>query len=730
MIATNFGSKVLALAAVVAVVAGCDSIKDVRDEPSTPLPASRVVLEGTVTGVGSTRAVILSNNGQQLGVLAPPPAVTNEELNGVTPFTFGTFPVGTNYNVQVAGQPPGKICTVVSGGTGTIAEGVATNVNIVCNPDPAVTRYSVTVALDPAFASAEGAQVVVTTEDRIHRVTPAPTDTSVTFTDVLFNPDPTNSAQITNFNYSVTASTTIGGTLNKCPVLNPSGSNPTGNVTNPVVQPCTFTIGGTVAYSLPTTGAPVPAAPVGLKLQLRSLAEDVVQEQDYTGTWGGSFTFNEGGVPRQFVSNRQAIYYVAVAQQPQDMHCVVVTPMAILYAPTLTSNPAPISAPSVQCRETPPVERQLRRVYRHVTTVWQQTPTSDPVEVTWDALDFTKHNTASSNMIAFFENGTYIYGTHANITQIEHGFYNYDPVANTIDFTLNVDTDTRSVFRSSFSGAAANNAGSVRTTSTGLSAVPDTRLVGTVRHALLRNVVRVEGPPSTLAGTFRGQVTVSDNPFPNPGTPVVSSTEPDASVSWVLETPSSISNQMTGAWASLDSKRLWVFDRETYYGTHVGVVGVMALNDACFTMPDLSASSLLYTRRPSINGCYPWPRGGIGQSPAYQLGGIVESIDLKVATTSPMGTQWIGSGAGAVDIGTLQEYMARIPGGSQAADGRSPSPIMFHIATPGQFYAGAPAQYFPAGEDFSSCDTEILGIRATLNGVAIHKPVYFCRSLP
>ncbi len=729
MIATNFGSKILALAAVGAVLAGCDSIKDVRDEPSTALPASRVVLEGTVTGVGSTRAVILSNNGQQLGVLAPPPAVTNEELNGVTPFTFGTFPVGSSYNVQVVTQPVGKICSVVSGGTGTFAEGVPTNVNVVCNPDPAVARYSVTVALAPAFASAEGAQVVVTTEDRIHRITPAPTDTSVTFTDVLFNPDPTNSPQIVNFTYSVTASTTIGGTLNKCPVLNPSGSNPTGNVTNPQVQPCTFTIGGTVQYSLPDTGAPVPAAPVGLKLELRSIAEDSVQIQDYTGTWGGSFTFNEGGSPRQFVSNRQAIYYVAVAQHPEDMHCVVVSPMAILYAPTLTSNPAPISTPSVQCREIPPPERQLRRVFRHVTSIWQQTPTSDPVEVTWDALDFTRQNTASSNMIAFFENGTYIYGTHANITQVEHGFYDYDPVANTLRFTLNVDTDPRSVFRSSFSGAPGNNAGSIRTTSTGLSAVPDTRLVGSVRHAILRNVVRMDGPPATLSGTFTGPVTVSDNPFPNTGSPVTS-LEGNASLTWVLQTPPSITNQMTGAWAALDGKRLWVFDRETYYGTHVGVVGVMSVNDACFTMPDLSASSLLYTRRPSINGCYPWPRAGIGQSPGYQLGGIVESIDLKVATTSPMGSQWIGSGPGAVDIGTLQEFMARIPGGSQAADGRSPSPIMFHIAAPDQFYAGAPAQYFPPGQDFASCDTEVLGIRATLNGVAIHKPVYFCRSLP
>jgi hypothetical protein len=735
MSATNFGSKVLVLAAAGAVLAGCDSIKDVRSSPSTPLPAQRVVLEGTVTGVGSTRAVVLSNNGQQLGVMAPPPAVTNEELNGVTQFTFGTFPVGSTYDVQVVTQPLGKICTVVSGGSGTIQAGVPTNVNVVCNPDPAWDRYSVTVALDPAFAAAEGAQVVLTTEDGIQRITPAPTDTSVTFTDALFNPDPGNSPLIVDFTYSVTASTTVGGTQNKCPVLNPSGRNKSGDVVDVQVQPCSFTIGGTVSYSKPDTGAAEPAAPAGLQLELRSLAEDSVHVQDFTGGWGDAFTFGEEGTPRQFVSNRGAIYYVSVARQPQGMHCMVASPMAILYAPTLTSNPTDISTPRVQCRELPQAGRALKGVYRHTSTIWKQGPDAAPVEVTWDALDFTRQNTHSSNMISFFENGTFIYGTHANVTQVEHGFYEYDPDAKTLHFTLNVDTDPRAVWRSDYNGNPANSAANVGTTTTGMSAFPGTWLVDGVRHALLRNVELYHeqkrpapaAPTAYLSGVFEGDVLVSTNPF----APVVSSTlAENASLGFVLEAPNDINNQMTGAWAALDGKRLWVFDRETYYGTHVGVVGVVSMNDACFTMPDLTSSSDLYTRRPSINGCYPWPRSGTGQVPAFTLGGFVESIDLKVATSSPMGAQYIGSGAGAVDIGTLQEFMHRIPGGAQAADGRSPSPVMFHIADPDQFYATAPVQYFPPGQDFSSCDTQVLGIRSTLNGVAIHKPVYFCRSQP
>ncbi len=104
---------------------------------------------------------------------------------------------------------------------------------------------------------------------------------------------------------------------------------------------------------------------------------------------------------------------------------------------------------------------------------------------------------------------------------------------------------------------------------------------------------------------------------------------------WVLQAPPSITGQMTGAWLAQDSRRLWVFDKETYYGTHVGVVGVYAMNDACFTMPDVSVSSGLYTRRPSINGCYPWPRPGTAQVPAYALTGLVESVDLKSPAVHP-----------------------------------------------------------------------------------------------
>jgi hypothetical protein len=743
MISKYFNSRILVLAAVGAMLAGCDSVKDVRQDPSTALPTPTVVLQGTVSGVSSKRPVLLMNNGQAsnfVAVTAPSPSEANEELLGVTPFTFGTLPAGSAYNITVLENPIGKNCVVASGGSGTLEAGVTTNVVVNCTNIPG-TRYSLTVSTPLAFRSAAGAQVVLTTEEAIYRINPGPNDPSVTFTDVLFNPNPPSgppSPQV--FNWNVIASNTIGGTLNKCVVTNatnptagtpPVAQSPTGNITNVAVGACTVTIGGTVSYS-PRLINGVPAAtpstpPSGLVLELRDIGENTVRTQAFTGAWGAAFTFNQSpSTPVEFVSNRNAVYTVAVNTHPAGMHCVVANPTAILYAPTLTSNPSPITSPSIQCRELPAANAQLRGVYRHVTTSWKKVATDaqGPNQVvTYDALNFTKQNTASSNMMAFFENGTYIYGTHANSAQVEHGFYDYDPTAQTLRLTLNADTNPIAIFPSTFTLANTITPAAATTTTPGLSAVPGATVVGGVRQPLLTGVN--VNTPGRITGTFRGSQALG---IPNP-TPATTPTETvsDASMGWVLQAPPSITGQMTGAWLAQDSRRLWVFDKETYYGTHVGVVGVFAMNDACFTMPDVSVSSGLYTRRPSINGCYPWPRPQTGQSPAYALSGLVESVDFKFPQFIP--TSATSAAGGAIDIGTLPPYMARIPGGAQAVDGRSPSPIYFHIAPAAQFYSAAPAEYFPT-ESTTWCTTEILGIRSTLNAVPIHKPVYFCRFVP
>src|SRR5690606_6259103 len=180
--------------------------------------------------------------------------------------------------------------------------------------------------------------------------------------------------------WSVTASTTQGGTLNKCPVINPtnqdSEDNPTGDITNVRAETCVFNIGGSVAYSPPTSGATVPAAPSGLVLELRTTGEDSISTQEFSGNWGDAFTFSDGVTPVPYVSNSKAVYYVSVATHPVGMHCVVVDPMAILYAPQLTQNPTHVTTPKVQCRELPAADRQLTGVYRHTGSIWQRNPSA------------------------------------------------------------------------------------------------------------------------------------------------------------------------------------------------------------------------------------------------------------------------------------------------------------------------------------------------------------------
>src|SRR5690606_29542699 len=180
-------------------------------------------------------------------------------------------------------------------------------------------------------------------------------------------------------------------------------------------------------------------------------------------------------------------------------------------------------------------------------------------------------------------------------------------------FTITADTNNRVVFPSNFSPANATSPGNIATTVPGMSALPGTVLVGDVRHALMTGVDT--STPGRISGTFSGCQYHAVPVGPLPACTDASDHSPEASMGWVLTAPPSVPGQMTGAWLAADSRRLWVFDRETYYGTHVGIVGVYTMNDACFTMPDVTMSSGLYTRRPSINGCYPWPRPATNQSP-------------------------------------------------------------------------------------------------------------------
>src|SRR5690349_23957345 len=101
-----------AIAVCALALVGCDSVKDVKSGPFTPLPSETEVLKGVINGLGGGRSITLQYNtnpddaGSFLG--AQPSAPTTGPVP--LPFSFGSLKTGTAYNITVTGQPFGKIC--------------------------------------------------------------------------------------------------------------------------------------------------------------------------------------------------------------------------------------------------------------------------------------------------------------------------------------------------------------------------------------------------------------------------------------------------------------------------------------------------------------------------------------------------------------------------------------------------------------------------------------------
>jgi hypothetical protein len=765
-------SRLMAAVLCAAALAGCDSIKDVRTEPTTPLPPASVVVQGTITGLGSLRSIVLINNGDNTSpasFAAPPPAVPNGPAP-VVPFSFGSQPAGAPYNVTIRQQPYGKTCTIANG-AGTLTAGTTTNVAITCVNS--VTRYNLTVNLNPAFAIADGARVTLTTEEAIYQL-PAAGQTSVTFNNVLFNAattaTPTPPPGAPAFTWIVTATTATGGTLNQCTVASSTGTNPTANVTTPTVGTCSFTISGALSYSRPFGVTVDPALGAGgVTLELRNVQGEVKATQAVTAY--GGFSFGGTASPTQFPSNPGSVYDVVVASHPAGQFCVVGDGgVASLYvvpvtAPTATSvlNPSNVTATgtvapgattlipgtrlTVFCRNRPATANNtLSGTYRLTKTtasyVTGGTNAASSSIVEYKPFDLTVQNTASSNVLTFFDDGSFLYGTHANSIQIEHGFYDYDATAATLRFTMHTDTNTGTVFPvgnafdarpvqnqgSPYSTATAGlsaTPGSLCSTATGTVACPAAVTAGTTRHAAMCNVLKVPGSnPRKVTGSFGGTATfaASGTTFtstttstcggaiapPSGGTVVTAATKVD----WELTEPVNTATRLEGSWISQDHRRSFVYDDRNYFAFHVGVNGGAAnLQDVCLALDNAAESSSFYIAR-AVTTCLPWNRPAA--LPVAQFyGGPTANIEIT-DTSVPAVTQIPG-------------FVGRLPGAVAVVNAtRSPSPAYFTVAPPASFFTVAPLTYFQVAPT-SWCTTELLGIRATTNGNPIDQPVYFCR---
>lgn len=563
-------SRFLAAAAGAAVLAACSSIEDVVEPPTIPAPPQTAVLQGTVTGLSTRRPVVLQNNGVSECLSRDDPSVPEGTLvdcryfgtqgQSTVAFSMGSIPVGTPYNITVKSHPFGKICSVENG-VGTVGDSAA--IEVTCQNDPSMPRYSVSGTISPAVSAIESAKVILTTEEGVWEV-PAAGQSSFTFPDVLFD----SQISLPIFTWTVTATyTDEHGTVNNCAVSNGTNAGasapPSANVTNVAITACNFPVTAAVTYQAESGQPSLPMNPGGMELTLRHHRTGVdVQTLEVS-----SYSSTARAFPEPVQSTPSAMYELVVTRQPEGHACVIgsssqaaMAGSVMLLDPT-DSTHSWWTSRNVRCRVIPAEENRLRGIYQ-ITTV---APSStDPTVMT---------TTVRRNFMAFFENGTFLYGVHGtgvnaySTSGVLHGFYSYDSAAGTMNmYPLTGNTSAGSGF--------ANPGGTARFT----------------------DVVKTPGPGSQITATI-------------------------GSTQWVMNEPNSIDGQLTGAWAAEDGRRFFVFNAVNYNGFHAGVNGLGNVQDGCFNVEDPTNPVGYYTRRGNATTC--------------SLGSGMWTLDFPAATTTP-----------------------------------------------------------------------------------------------
>jgi hypothetical protein len=697
----------IAAVACSAALAGCDSITTADDAPSIPRPANTVVVGGSVTGLGQTRPVVLSmsttNNGINDG--------TQEfSVRGTEVLRFGSVAVGANYNITIAREPEGRNCTIENG-SGTASADVS-NIRVTCVRDE-TPLFTLTAAIDPALAAAppEGFAVTLTTEEGSETIHPEPGQTSVTFELPIFYPAPTSPPP---FSYTVTATNTVGGKTNKCLVNGATGSlvdtdavTPADITTGITVASCLYTISAVAQYATPAGGTASAIGNGGLQLGLRNqITNEIDAQAPLINAFGGTAV----AFPGTFASNSQALYEVVVQQNPDGQFCIVQNGGVV----NLVTANANVTV-QVRCRDIPVAEKQLKGVYQRDTPAVRETASDDePV-----GSIIPEPRIQTRDFLTFFPNGTFLHGTHrATATAgVEHGFYDYDPVAATLNFAILTDTNGRPgsldgvtvaacdfAFGGAF-GTPACPAGTIPAATTvpacsGFCSVPTyvDVPVGASQSAGLSGVggftVRLPFDNGFAYSAASAPLTATEVVV-TPGSPSAPGklsmrfgVEAGNNLNpvWTMTEPGSTPGQMHGAWVSPDSKRVFVYNPITYYGFHAGVNGAPNLQDACFTILDTTVAEGFYTRRGGDTGCMATANAQVGTV-------AVGTVDVPNATT----TNTTGP--------LIPGFIGRLPGSHSNAVS-APSPVLFKVVP------GTP---------------DTLTIQNTLNNNPINPPVNFVR---
>jgi hypothetical protein len=614
-------------------LAGCDSIKDVRSDSFTELPAQNMVLGGKARNLGTRRPLILQNNGEDTCIQPADPnnpsgtqvvgecrfyGVLNEEYST---FSFGALPVGTAYDITVKKQPFAKICTVANA-TGTIGSGApAPAVN--CEDDPSIPRYTVTADIDPAIQHLPGLKVILTTEQK-SRAVEVNGQPQVVFSypddDVFDNQYgiPATSPNLPIFGWRVTATVPGASELDparNCYVTGGPVANTGGNIgddglattapTNDVavtVNSCGFPV-RVQADFFPRTTTP-PAIPDGeaVSVVLREQPSGInVAAVDITSFADAYVSFMEADaqgnptmIPYQAPSHLNAFYEVVIKGSPSGMACIPGFSLSSSSAPTgrnsyrtagkaedagavLLRRPASARVANewvvdrvIRCRNVPAEAEQLRGVYQQS----QVTETSEDGGTTVTTI-------RNHNYLAFFEDGTYLYGNHvsgASNNGVEQGFYQYDAGAGTILFTPFTNTN-------------------------GAQGLHDMYTASSFSSAYL----------APLSRTLTDVVRASDA-----GTDVITatfSTTSTSTVTWIMTEVGpdplvATTNAVDGAWVTWDAnwqtedrRRVFVYQHGLYNAFHMGVNGIGNLQEACY-VGDNDGLSGSWTRQGGRSGCH------------------------------------------------------------------------------------------------------------------------------
>ncbi len=468
-----------------------------------PAPTPNVVLRGTVTGLGGN-ALVLQNNGANDRSFTNPIATSSNTSS----ISFGTVMKGSAYSVTGKMQPYGRICTIETATASGVANADVTNLAVNCVRDQTVPTYTVGATVSNVVTGTTGLQLKLHTADGDEFASVAGNG-AVTFATMV----------LPNSSYSVSlwGRPTVNNTMHDCSVTNGSGTIPLSggaNVTNVAVS-CSFAVGGTVAFPLVFGPAPTIASPgVGLSL---SAGGPAVATANVTAT---PFQF-----PGRQLSTVSAFYTVSITSQPPGQTCVLRSGGGAVGV-TLTT-PGDVTSIALSCTSAPAGGTALTGTYRSST---------------------------GRDVLTFFANGTFLYGTHPGLgtSGVEQGLYGAGfNGANSRFLTITTDT---------------NGAGGLSNSSA------DGGFVSLVNIAKTASDI-------TFARAYG---------FPTITTPAATYAVAGATA-----------GQLRGAWVTADAFRVFVYDNSSGTGYHMGVNGSPNLQDVCLAVTNPTATTGTYTQNRS-----------------------------------------------------------------------------------------------------------------------------------